>query len=262
MTGTIGKSSVQAAKRPIVANVSRFGLTLFGFSSFAAAQTGSIVFVPASSGPGMPAEAIPALSSVATVLLVLAIAAVAVLSTRSRGRLFSLLAGLVVAGLVLVLGKPIVGIAQSDPSVFSIMNSAGETLPINGGVTNDYTNMSGASLQIDSAIMPAVCSPGISPILGSCQIGQTLEDGGSCSVFCGGGNASDRRLKQDIELVGETHNGLPLYRFRYIGGDVLYEGVMAQDVKALYPHAVVTRADGYMAVRYEAIGLEMRRVGD
>ncbi len=71
---------------------------------------------------------------------------------------------------------------------------------------------------------------------------------------------SDARLKTDITQVGITHMGLPLYQFRYIGGDAVFEGVMAQDVAKVMPQAVVPFKFGYMAVDYAQLGLEMRQV--
>ena len=71
---------------------------------------------------------------------------------------------------------------------------------------------------------------------------------------------SDIRLKTDIEKVGVAENGLPLYNFRYIGGDAVYRGVMAQDVLEVFPEAVSTMPNGYLAVRYDMLGMRMTRV--
>ncbi len=71
---------------------------------------------------------------------------------------------------------------------------------------------------------------------------------------------SDIRLKTDVERVGTAANGLPLYTFRYVWSDAVYRGVMAQDVLRRFPEAVSITPDGYMAVRYDMIGLEMTRV--
>ena len=71
---------------------------------------------------------------------------------------------------------------------------------------------------------------------------------------------SDTRLKVDIERVGETVMGLPLYHFRYRDGGERYEGVMAQDVLKVAPDAVVTGDDGYYRVNYGKLGIAMRRV--
>lgn len=69
---------------------------------------------------------------------------------------------------------------------------------------------------------------------------------------------SDIRLKSDIALVGRLGNGLGLYRFRYIGGDEIYVGVMAHEVAAVMPEAVVQDADGYLRVRYDMLGIRMQ----
>lgn len=67
----------------------------------------------------------------------------------------------------------------------------------------------------------------------------------------GPGKSSDRRLKTDISRVGTLPNGLPVYLYRYKAGGPFEIGLMAQDVEQVRPHAVVTGADGYKAVRYE-----------
>lgn len=71
---------------------------------------------------------------------------------------------------------------------------------------------------------------------------------------------SDIRLKTDIRPTGATADGLPIYRFRYTGLPGTYEGVMAQDVLARHPEAVVTLPFGYLGVDYGMLGLEMRRI--
>lgn len=76
--------------------------------------------------------------------------------------------------------------------------------------------------------------------------------GGLSSFF------SDRRLKENIELVGDS-NGIPVYHFNYTGQPERFEGVMAQDILETHPDAV-TMCDGYYAVDYSRIGIEMREV--
>ena len=72
---------------------------------------------------------------------------------------------------------------------------------------------------------------------------------------------SDARLKEDVTMVGRTVHGLPLYSFRYRGQTALYEGVMAQDVIAVRPDAVVVASDGFYRVDYARLGIECRRIG-
>lgn len=60
---------------------------------------------------------------------------------------------------------------------------------------------------------------------------------------------SDKRLKADIEEVGETKKGLPIYTYRYKGRPGKEMGVMAQDVEKVMPDAV-RKVGKYKAVDY------------
>lgn len=73
---------------------------------------------------------------------------------------------------------------------------------------------------------------------------------------------SDRRLKENIVQVGRDEaTGLPLYEFNYIDKPgQRYRGVMADDVEAKFPDAVVRDEDGYALVVYSALGIEMKEV--
>jgi hypothetical protein len=70
--------------------------------------------------------------------------------------------------------------------------------------------------------------------------------------------ASDIRMKENITRIGTLPNGLPFYQFEYISefkdhplaGHGTHTGVMAQEVQALIPDAVVTLDNGYLAVDY------------
>lgn len=65
--------------------------------------------------------------------------------------------------------------------------------------------------------------------------------------------ASDRRLKMDIEKVGEEVDGLGLYRYRYVTDQPatpLRDGVMADEVAKLRPWALGPVLNGFATVRY------------
>jgi hypothetical protein len=74
------------------------------------------------------------------------------------------------------------------------------------------------------------------------------------------GALSDIRLKADVSEVGAKVMGLPLYQFRYLDGTDRFEGVMAQDVIAKMPEAVIMGDDGYYRVDYARLGIRMRRL--
>lgn len=71
--------------------------------------------------------------------------------------------------------------------------------------------------------------------------------GGIASIF------SDRRLKRDIEKVGEDPDGLGWYRFRYLGRIEKFVGVMADEVEKLRPFALGPKIAGYATVNYGAL---------
>ena len=74
----------------------------------------------------------------------------------------------------------------------------------------------------------------------------------------GGGRRSDINVKHDIALLGRLDNGLGFYRYSYIGSDKAYVGVMAQEVQAVMPEAVVRGRDGYLRVFYDKLGLTFK----
>ena len=76
---------------------------------------------------------------------------------------------------------------------------------------------------------------------------------------CNDNRPSDRRLKRSIRLLARLHNGLKIYAFKYLWSDVVYVGVMAQDLlqNPLYKDAVITKANGFYAVNYAMLGLKM-----
>lgn len=64
---------------------------------------------------------------------------------------------------------------------------------------------------------------------------------------------SDRRLKRDIRRVGELHDGLGVYRYRYLWEDGERVGVMADEVEALRPWALGPEIEGYRTVNYHML---------
>ena len=90
------------------------------------------------------------------------------------------------------------------------------------------------------------------------EVTGALVGAGTTAAF----RASDRRLKENIKLVGrDERTMLPLYEFEYINGSGRrFMGVMAQDVVESHPDMVFTMPDGFMAVNYAGLGIEMVEV--
>lgn len=77
--------------------------------------------------------------------------------------------------------------------------------------------------------------------------------GSALGMWAGGGfKTSDRRLKTNIERVGTTPGGAPVYEYNYIWGGPRQRGVMAQDIAFTQPWAVGAR-NGYLAVNYSMV---------
>ena len=74
--------------------------------------------------------------------------------------------------------------------------------------------------------------------------------------------ASDRRLKMNIKEVGrDERTMLPLYEFEYIDKPgTTYLGVMSDDVRKKFSDMVVVMPNGYDAVNYAGLGVEMIEV--
>ena len=73
---------------------------------------------------------------------------------------------------------------------------------------------------------------------------------GTSTTTGGGGFFSDERLKENIQRVGETDDGQPIYRYHYTGDKNTQIGLLAQDVEKHHPEAVGL-AGGYKTVNYK-----------
>ena len=73
---------------------------------------------------------------------------------------------------------------------------------------------------------------------------------------------SDVRVKEDIEQVDVSPQGYKVYEFNYKNDttNTRYRGVMAQDVVNINPMAVHIRDDGYFAVDYDKLDVDMEVV--
>jgi hypothetical protein len=68
---------------------------------------------------------------------------------------------------------------------------------------------------------------------------------------------SDIRLKHNIAKLGMISEAVGLYRFSYTGSEKVFVGVMAQEVSAVRPDAVIDRA-GVLLVDYAKLGFLMQ----
>jgi len=71
---------------------------------------------------------------------------------------------------------------------------------------------------------------------------------------------SDRRLKKNINQIGQSPNGLNIYSFEYIDakfGKGLFQGVMSDEVPK---EAVIKGNDGYDRVNYSLLDVEFKQI--
>lgn len=247
--------------------------TLSAGSAFAANGPG-ILYGPA--GAGGPAEvaAIPTLGGIAMLLLGAFMLFVFWRMHRNgnfaggRFMAIALVSGSMVSGLggVRLMSSAIANGPVVEPVLLANPNGGFEPFqPTDeGGQQSCVINDTTVPLRVID--MPELFGVGDCPdgeggfkVSQLCEVNLILQPGDECGASTGF-TASDLRLKTDIVQVGVAANGLPLYEFRYLDGATRYRGVMAQDVLQHTPAAVRMRADGYMAVDYGMLGLEMTPV--
>ena len=71
---------------------------------------------------------------------------------------------------------------------------------------------------------------------------------------------SDKRLKKNINKIGESPSGLNIYSFEYIDtkfGEGLFQGVMSDEVPK---EAVINGYDGYDRVNYSLLDVEFKQI--
>jgi len=66
---------------------------------------------------------------------------------------------------------------------------------------------------------------------------------------------SDIRLKDNIELMGQSPSNINIYKFNYLNDPTVYQGVMAQEV----PWASVKADNGYLMVDYDKVDVEFKK---
>jgi len=76
------------------------------------------------------------------------------------------------------------------------------------------------------------------------------------SSSLGGLGFSDKRLKENIELIGKSPSNINIYKFNYKNNPTTFQGVMADEVS----WASVKHPNGYMMVDYSKIDVEFKKI--
>jgi hypothetical protein len=144
-------------------------------------------------------------------------------------------------------GQAAGGTAMSAGNQFQQgMGQAGQTY---GGILNSQTSAYNTA-QSQADPFASIVGMGLGAYAGGF--------GGAAGKAAG----SDIRLKQNIERVGtDERTGLAIYEFEYKANPgERFRGVMAHEVEVNFPEAVTTGPDGYKAVFYERLGMQMVKV--
>ena len=94
------------------------------------------------------------------------------------------------------------------------------------------------------------------------MFGGGIFGGGGGGGFGGGISSmfSDIRLKENIDRVGISESGIPIYEFNYIGDNNRYSGAMAQDLIEMDIDAVSMDDSGFYKVNYNNIDVDMHLI--
>lgn len=86
-----------------------------------------------------------------------------------------------------------------------------------------------------------------------------INDFGSITGESACGGKSDIRLKHNIERIGTSSSGIPIYTFEYLDDDKhIHEGTMAQDLIEMgREDLVIMDRDGYYRVLYHLTDVKM-----
>jgi len=123
--------------------------------------------------------------------------------------------------------------------------------PLTGIEEGAWTGPAGSGVNLASAIKPDGSRPT------SCGEWHSYHEAAS---------GSDIRLKTNIEQVGHTIYGIPLYEWNYkniFGLDYInrYRGVMAQDLlKTVKVDAVILNDNGYYSVDYNQLDINLIKI--
>lgn len=128
---------------------------------------------------------------------------------------------------------------------------AGATIGTAGAYGNALSGV-GNSLLSNQDSLKKLFGGGSTPTGGGSS-DTSLDQSGWLGGSATAGDYSDARLKEDVVHVGQTNDGLPIYRYKMKSGGPTKMGVMAQDVEKFRPQAVSHDSHGFKMVDYRQV---------
>jgi len=120
----------------------------------------------------------------------------------------------------------------------------------------EYGGMAGANAGVQAAYGNQMSAFGANANMIGSQMQMTGQIYGAA---IGAAAKSDRRLKKNINKIGESPSGLNIYSFEYKNskyGEGLFQGVMSDEI----PQEAVGTRDGYDTVDYSMLDVEFKQI--
>jgi len=120
----------------------------------------------------------------------------------------------------------------------------------------EMSGMAGANAGVQSAYANQMSGFGAQASMLNSQVGAAAAITGAA---VGGAMQSDRKLKKNINKIGESPSGLNIYSFEYKDskyGRGLFQGVMSDEI----PQKAVSTKDGYDMVDYSMLDVEFKQI--
>lgn len=127
----------------------------------------------------------------------------------------------------------------------------GAEAQINAGTLGQQTEQAGLSALYNQFQQKNAYPFQVSQFLANIGMGTGALSGSTTTTTQPGSFFSDRRLKEDVQRIGEGDNGLPIYKYRYKGEPDTHIGFMADEVEKVRPEAVGLHPTGYKTVDYD-----------
>ncbi len=123
----------------------------------------------------------------------------------------------------------------------------------------EYGGMAGANAGVQSAYANQMAGFGAQASMLNSQVGAAATITAGALSGAGAAYGSDRKLKKNINKIGESPSGLNIYSFEYKDskyGRGLFQGVMSDEV----PQEAVGTRDGYDTVDYSMLDVEFKQI--
>lgn len=127
----------------------------------------------------------------------------------------------------------------------------GAEAQINAGTLGQQTEQAGLSALYNQFQQKNAYPFQVAQFLANIGMGTGALSGSTTTTTQPGSFFSDRRLKEDVQRIGEGDNGLPIYKYRYKGEPETHIGFMADEVEKVRPEAVGLHPTGYKTVDYD-----------